>query len=97
MNLTFKYNIEPLKEIHRSFYTKTKPYMSYNDAVGLFTLKRLKGYLTYKEVTMCYGLAKMTLDRDFQAEPGYKKLEFVEFLDMIGRVANEKFKTGPQL
>ena len=93
INLTFDANIDQLRELHRSHFTKTKPYMSYSDAISLFT-NRLKSFVTFKDATMCYGMCKMTVERDFfTAEGGYKKLEFVEFLEYIARIANEKYKT----
>ncbi len=41
---------------------------------------------------MCYGLSKMSVINDFQDSLGYKKLEFVEFLEFICRIAHEKYK-----
>ena len=34
----------------------------------------------------------MTVEKDFSSELGYKKLEFVEFLEMVVRVAIERYK-----
>lgn len=70
--------------------------MSYSDATSLFT-NRLRNFVTFKEATMCYALSKMTVEKDFSAEYGYKKLEFVEFMEYICRIANEKYKTATDL
>ncbi|TNV86466.1 hypothetical protein FGO68_gene14966 [Halteria grandinella] len=91
VNLTLQAHLDPLRQLHKTFFTQTKPYMSYQNAVALFTFF-LKGFVTYKEATLCYGLSKMTLEKDFSAEGGgYKKLEFVEFLEYIVRVAHAKY------
>ena len=44
---------------------------------------------------MCYGLSKMTVQLEMAKGPNpYKKLVFVEFLEYLGRVAFEKYKTS---
>ena len=42
-------------------------------------------------------MSKMTVEKDFASELGYKKLEFVEFMEYLVRIANEKFKDSPDL
>lgn len=51
--------------------------------------------LSVRDATMCYGLSKMTVQLEMAKGPNpYKKLVFVEFLEYLGRVAFEKYKTS---
>ena len=46
-----------------------------------------------KDAIYCYGMCKMTItDEQDDSTAKYKKLQWVEFLEMIGRVADLKFK-----
>jgi len=46
-----------------------------------------------KDVIFCYGMSKMTLhDENNDGEARMKRIDFVEFLEMIGRAANVKFR-----
>lgn len=64
VNLTLEANMLGLKELHKSFFTKTQPYMSYQDAISLFTVK-IKSFVTFRDATLCYGLSKMSVIGDF--------------------------------
>lgn len=48
-----------------------------------------------KEATYCYGMSKMTVrDENLALKDGrapHDRLEFVEFLEMLGRIADAKF------
>ena len=49
--------------------------------------------LTEKEAYLCYGMCKMTtVNEAEESSIKYKRLQFVEFLEMIGRIADVKFK-----
>jgi hypothetical protein len=39
----------------------------------------------------------MSVIKDFSSKIGYKKLEFVEFLDFLGRIAHEKYTSDELL
>jgi hypothetical protein len=56
--------MQGLKELHKSYFTKTQPYMSYQDAIQLFTFK-IKSFVTYRDATICYALSKMSVITDF--------------------------------
>jgi hypothetical protein len=45
-----------------------------------------------KEATFCYGMCKMTVDKEHEKNAEYFRLQFVEFLEMIGRAAHQKFR-----
>ena len=49
--------------------------------------------MNLKDVIFCYGMSKMTLhDENNDGEARAKRIEFVEFLDVIGRAAHVKFR-----
>lgn len=68
--------------------------MSLTQAIDLLTV-RSSLELSVRDAIYCYGMSKMTCAEE--NAPGklpdhYQKIEFVEFLEMIGRVAEVKFK-----
>lgn len=48
--------------------------------------------LIEKDAIFCYGMSKMTVDREHEKNHLYSQLAFVEFLEMIGRIAHSKFR-----
>jgi hypothetical protein len=45
------------------------------------------------EAIYCYGMSLMTVvDEARESTKGYKRIQFVEYLEMIGRIADMKFK-----
>jgi hypothetical protein len=44
-----------------------------------------------KEVKLCFGMSKMTIQDEVKNFAQYEKLKFVEFLELLGRVAHLKF------
>ena len=56
------------------------------EAIDLFTVSSgLK--LTAKDCKYCFGMSKMTIANEEFEHEKYSKMMFVEFLEMIGRVA----------
>ena len=66
-----------------------------DQAIELFT-KISDCCLNYQEAVYCYGISKMTVANENMELSLYKKMCFVEFLEMICRVADTKFKSGDQ-
>lgn len=65
--------------------------MSKQDASDLLVkLTPLK--MTYTQALFCFGMSKMTTVNESEESNKYKRLQFVEFLEMIGRAADQKFK-----
>ena len=97
VNLVFDQNVEPLRRLYRKSFTIKEPYLTYQDAVNM--ISRDSGLeISYKDAVRCYGLSKMTVKNEQEkgvANP-YKKMLFVEFLEYIGRIAQEKYKASSQ-
>ena len=64
--------------------------MTLEDSIDLFFKKSDCG-MNYKEITYCYGMSKMTIANENGDSALYKKMSFVEFLEMICRVADIKY------
>ena len=46
-----------------------------------------------REAVQCFGMSKMTVkDEMVKGYNPYKKLVYVEFLEFLGRIAQEKYK-----
>ena len=47
-----------------------------------------------KDIVTCYGMSKMTVanELEFKGVNPYLKMQFVEFLEFIGRVADLKYQ-----
>ena len=67
--------------------------LSMNQAILLFTKISNCG-INQKDAVFCYGISKMTVANENGESSTYQKMQFVEFLEMICRVADIKFKTG---
>jgi hypothetical protein len=61
-----------------------------DNVMDLFT-KKSDCCLSQKDALFCYGMSKMTVANENENNKSYFKLLFVEFLEMIGRVADFKF------
>jgi len=49
--------------------------------------------MTEKDAIFCYGMCKMTVVNEAEeSNVKYKRLQFVELLEMIGRIADLKFR-----
>ena len=49
--------------------------------------------MTLKDITFCYGMSKMTMpDENNDGSARMARIDFVEFLEMIGRAAHVKFR-----
>ena len=48
--------------------------------------------MSEKDATYCYGLSKMTVEKENEHNKKYFELQFVELLEVIGRVAEFKYR-----
>lgn len=53
--------------------------------------------LTHQQVYSSYALSKMSVKRENENHEMYMRLELVEFLDMIARVAHVRFRSLEQM
>ena len=76
--------------LHKASIKPNKKFFDLDDAQKL--VLNLQG-LGASQAQFCFGMCKMTMvmERDKKASPGYLELDFVEFLEFIGRLAHAKF------
>jgi len=67
--------------------------MSMDQAIDLFTKKSECG-INKNDCLYCYGMSKMTLVNENGDSQSYFQIKFVEFLEMICRVADLKYKSS---
>ena len=65
--------------------------MTKKSSIKLMT-KDSKVMIRESEALQCYGLSKMTVIDEVQGSKKYDKLELVEFVEYIGRVADFKYR-----
>ena len=67
--------------------------MTYHNVLELF-MEKNDLQMSQKDITYCYGMSKMTMpdENNDQALEKIMKLDFVEFLELLGRAAHVKFR-----
>ena len=66
--------------------------MSMQDAIDVM-IKLSPLLMTEKDAYFCYGMCKMTCVNEAEESTiRYKRLQFVELLELIGRIAEVKFR-----
>ena len=92
MNDVLEANLEGLKKVYAYFIGLVKKLMTMNDALDMM-IRVSPLRLTEKDAFLCYGMCKMTtVNEAEESNIKYKRLQFVEFLELIGRIADVKFK-----
>ena len=71
-----------------------KKEMYYEDIIDLFRYKVDENErMNLKDIRYCYGMSKMTIEKEIDGgNKYYNRIKFVEFLEMIGRVADLRFR-----
>ena len=92
MNLCLDANLDSLRKLFKFSIKGKASFLSYQEAINLVT-KDSSLNMNARDAVMCYGMSKMTVVFEMAKGPNpYKKMQFVEFLEFIGRVAEEKYK-----
>ena len=92
VNDVLEANLVGLKKVYEYFYDPRKKFMSMQDALDLM-IKFTPLALTEKDAFFCYGMCKMTVINEAEDSTlRYRRLQFVELLEMIGRIADVKYK-----
>lgn len=88
-------NDELIRQVYQKYFTLNQKFMTQDDALDLFCSES-ECYLSTKEALYCYGMCKMTNPHENDHPEKYAKLQYVEFLEMIGRVAEHKYRGSEQ-
>ena len=95
VNDLFLANDDLIRKVCQRYYTLNKKYMSNEDAIKLFC-DESECQLTNKEAQYCHAMSKMTNPYENDNPEKYVKLAYPEFLEMIGRVAELKYRGSEQ-
>ena len=77
--------------MQRLYHTDKKKYMTKKDAIKLVT-KDSNVAISDRDAIYCYGMSKMTVEHEVKESKKYDRLELVEFAEMVGRIADIKYK-----
>ena len=91
VNDVYTVNLDSLRKIFQSYTTPIVKLLTFENIVDLFIVKNEVNILE-KDLMYCFGMCKMTVpDENNEGEKKYKYILFVEFLELLGRVAHHKF------
>ena len=78
--------------LHKYCCKPTKKYPDLEDIQKMFAT--VDEGIGPAQVQYCFGMSKMTmiLEREKKQSPSYFEIDFVEFLEMMGRAASAKFQ-----
>ena len=93
MNDVFLANLDLLKSIFKLYFNTSRSYMSKQDALD-FMCRHTTLQMAEKDAIYCFGMSKMTVINEHEHHKQFNSLRFVEFLELIGRIAELKFKTS---
>jgi hypothetical protein len=89
-------NLPSLEYIWTSFTNPQKKFPDQLDMIKLCMQISPCG-ISEIEVKFCYGMCKMTVVVEATGYKEYSRLQFVEFLEFVGRIANAKFKHNVEM
>jgi len=85
-------NLEGLRKVFGYYFDPRKKFMSQQEAMNLM-MKDSRLFMLEKEASYCYGMCKMTVALESEeSSVKYRRLVFVEFLELVGRIADLKCK-----
>ena len=86
-------NLELLKKIYNKYLKPMQKFMSKENAMD-FMMHDTNLQMNEKDSIYCFGMCKMIVVKENENSKQYLALQFVEFLEMIGRIADLKFKNS---
>jgi hypothetical protein len=94
VNDVMEVNLPGIQKMYNQYKEPRKQHMTMGDAMN-FMMKDTALGLIEKDAIFCYGMCKMSVILEQESMWQYKHLKFVEFLELIGRIAHQKFKDNP--
>ena len=85
VNDVFSVNIFGLQKLYNRHQTIHKTWLEYGEAKDMFTLETC--LIVDYNFKVCYGYSKMTCLDESNNYTQHMRMQFVEFLELIGRVA----------
>lgn len=91
MNDIFEANLDLLRKVYAKYLAPMKKFMNRKDCLDLL-MRDSDLQMNEKDALFCFGMSKMTVVQENEQNSKYFDLQFVEMLEMLGRVALYKFK-----
>lgn len=79
--------------IYAHYKTPTNGYMELANVIEMCTQDAPLS-LSEKEISFCYGYSHMTIVNEERSWKKYLALDFVEFLEFLGRLSHARFKNS---
>lgn len=77
--------------VYQSYFEPRKKIMVMRDALSLM-MKDSNLNMIEKDAIYCYGMCKMTVEKENEHNKQYFELKLVELLELIGRIAHIRYK-----
>ena len=83
--------MEGIRKLMAVYVEKGKKVFKMADAMRIFC-KDMSSVISENEFYYCYGMSKMTVAKESQHHSSYFNVHLTEFLELIGRVAELKYR-----
>ena len=90
VNDVFLANLDLIRTIYKTYWTNLRSFMNMADALK-FMMHDSHLQMQEKDSIYCYGMCKMSVNNEVENHKQYFILKFVEFIELIGRIAEFKF------
>ena len=90
-----KVNLDGIRLLYERYWNQKIKVLPKDNALRLFTTDT--ELVSIKDALYCYGLCKMTVINETKDNKLYDRMKLTEFVEMIGRVADVKYKTQTML
>ena len=88
--------MEGIRKLMTVYLEKGKRVFKMADAMRIFC-KEMSSVISENEFYYCYGMSKMTVAKESQSHSSYFTVHLTEFLELIGRVAELKYREASGL
>ena len=95
VNDVMKVNLDGIHQLYKRYLNPKQNTLHKNNIMLMFT--RDTNLVSINEALYCYGLSKMTVIDETKLNKLYDRMIIPEFVEMIGRVADVKFKNQTML
>lgn len=89
-------NMEGIRKLMTTYLEKGKRVLKMADALRIFC-KDMSSVISENEFYYCFGMSKMTVARESQNHSSYFSVHLTEFLELIGRIADLKYRDASGL
>ena len=92
----FEANLDNLRRIYSLHFSSVKKFVYWDDILNIFNRDFVSG-LNENELLQCFGKSKMPVSNEPQNYRSYSLMQFVEFIEFVGRVSDLKYRSMPEM